>query len=104
MKKRTDRIGEESINRQGLWMRIVRYENSKRVLVEFPDTGECKWTRYDSFVNGRVAMPEGDARAVVKDEPEENDAKARRAGCLMVMGAIAAWVAVLWLIFKTIFG
>lgn len=92
MKKRSDRIGEESINRQGLWMRIVRYENNKKVLVEFPDTGVRKWTRYDSFLTGRVS--------VETDGPPSATPENRRMGCLITIAAIVAWVVLILVIVK----
>ena len=52
--KATARIGELAKNNQGLLMRIVRYVNNKKIEVEFVETGERKWTRYDHFKHGNV--------------------------------------------------
>ena len=96
MKKRSDRIGEESINRQGLWMRIVRYENNKRVLVEFPETGVHKWTRYASFLAGKVSVETDETPEAAPDE--------RRKGCLITIAAMAAWVVLILFIVKWLWG
>lgn len=92
MKKRNDRIGEESVNRQGVRMRIVNYENNKRVLVEFPDTGEHKWARYDKFRLGRV-------KAEISEQPGV-ECNGQRTGCLITIAAIVVWLALILLLVK----
>lgn len=53
--KATERIGEISRNKYGLLMRIIKYYNNKRVVIEFVETGERKTVRYIDFKKGKVA-------------------------------------------------
>lgn len=97
MKKRTDRIGEEATNRQGLKMRIVEYVNSKSIGVLFVETGEIKHTRYTRFINGEV-------KADLDNYPviTENDAVWKRAGCAVTMAAMLLCAAIIGLTIKTL--
>lgn len=50
--KRESRIGETRKNKQGFTMRIIKYVNSKNIVIEFVETGEQRIVRYIQFVNG----------------------------------------------------
>lgn len=57
MVRQTNRVGETSINYQGLKMTIIEYENNKRILVEFEEVNEVKERKYcvyRDFKNGKV--------------------------------------------------
>lgn len=49
-------IGEKNINRYGLPMKIVRYDRSDDIVIEFDD-GETVHTTYTNFKNGNVRHP-----------------------------------------------
>lgn len=51
---KTHRVGEIEFNKQGLAMQIIEYVNNKKILIEFPATGQRVWTRYDTFKRGYV--------------------------------------------------
>lgn len=52
------RIGEEASNNQGCTMKIVEYNNSQDLVVEFQDEYKIRvHTRYDRFVSGNVRNP-----------------------------------------------
>lgn len=53
--RKSHRVGERNINRQGLTMEIVKYHNNKRVEIVFLETGEHRTTRYLNFLHGNVA-------------------------------------------------
>lgn len=53
-RKKTERVGQQRQNNQGLTMQIVKYEGNKKVKVKFLETYEQKWTTYASFDTGMV--------------------------------------------------
>jgi hypothetical protein len=50
----TERVGETRTNQQGLTMVIREYQNCKKILIEFVETGEQRWTSYWKFTNGKL--------------------------------------------------
>ena len=55
---KTNRIGESKINSQGYKMKIIEYNSSMDVLVEFEDKFKTKvHTRYYQFINGATKNP-----------------------------------------------
>lgn len=56
MAVRIDRIGEDNINSQGKKMKIIKYNSSTDILVEFED-GVTNKTAYAEFKNGKVKHP-----------------------------------------------
>lgn len=56
--KRSERIGEEKVNKQNCKMTIVKYYNSNKVIVEFDDNIHTKVkTNYYCFNHGEVRNP-----------------------------------------------
>ena len=53
-KRKSYRVGERNINRQGLTMEIVKYINNKNVEIVFLETGERKTVRYVNFCSRNV--------------------------------------------------
>lgn len=49
MRKKTERIGEQAINKQGMLMEITKYDNNKDVTVTFVETGETVKCSYIQF-------------------------------------------------------
>lgn len=99
MKKRTDRIGVTGVNNQREVMKVVKYENNKRVLVEFLNNGVRKWTRWDCFMSGSVAMPKAES---VAKTPTDRDAQMHRTGCLITIGMVALGAALIGLLIKAV--
>lgn len=52
--RKSFRVGERNINRQGLTMEIVKYASNKSVEIVFLETGERKVVRYLNFLHGNV--------------------------------------------------
>jgi len=53
-----NRIGEEKNNYQGCLMRIIQYDNSNSIIVEFQD--KCKYKKkssYNNFIKGEIKNP-----------------------------------------------
>lgn len=53
-----NRIGEEKNNYQGCLMRIIQYDNSNNIIVEFQD--KCKYKKkssYNNFIKGEIKNP-----------------------------------------------
>jgi len=58
MSKMIDRTGEININNNGTSMKIIKYINNKKVLVEFQDEFKYKtYVKYTAFQNGSVRNP-----------------------------------------------
>ena len=58
MRERADRIDEENYNNFGTLMKIVKYNNSKDVIVEFQDEYKVKvHTIYNVFKKGKIKNP-----------------------------------------------
>ena len=56
--KKNERLGKIQYNNKGTLMKIVEYNNSRNVIVEFQDEYKIKVkTRYDCFLDGRVLNP-----------------------------------------------
>lgn len=56
--QRMERLGEERLNNQGCLMRIVEYNNSLDIVVEFQDEHKIKThTSYGQFCSGSVKNP-----------------------------------------------
>lgn len=52
------RLGKENINYQGYTMKIVEYNNTRNVIVEFQDEHKARvHTRYQNFENGDIKNP-----------------------------------------------
>ena len=57
-RQKRDRIGEETLNNQGCLMRIVEYNNSKDIVVEFQDEYKARInSRYPEFKSGGIRNP-----------------------------------------------
>lgn len=52
--RKSDRVGERVVNRQGLTMEIVKYRNNKNVEIVFLETGERRTVRYLNFRSRNV--------------------------------------------------
>lgn len=58
VKYQTSRLGEERYNNENCLMRIVQYNNSKDIIIEFQDENKAQvCTTYDCFLSGRVCNP-----------------------------------------------
>ena len=58
MRKSKQRIGEERYNSQGCLMKIVVYNNSRDIVVQFQDKYKAKvHTNYEYFISGKVRNP-----------------------------------------------
>lgn len=55
--KKTQRLGERNVNKQGMLMEITKYYNNKDMVVTFVDTGDTARCRYDQFKKGNVFVP-----------------------------------------------
>lgn len=55
--RKLNRVGERSINKQGMLMEITKYYNNKNMVVTFVDTGDAVTCRYDQFKKGNVFCP-----------------------------------------------
>lgn len=69
--RKSYRVGERNISRQGLTMEIVKYTNNKNVEIVFLETGERKVVRYTNFLHGTVG-------ANLADYPYKVVSKAKR--------------------------
>lgn len=57
MVRQTNRVGDTSINYQGLKMTVIQYKNNKKTLIEFEEVNgvkEQKYCRYIDFQKGKV--------------------------------------------------
>lgn len=54
--KKIDRTGETGVNTKGMAMKIIAYQNNKKIMVEFED-GSLKETTYLKFRRGKVYPP-----------------------------------------------
>lgn len=53
-----NRIGEERINNQGFLMRIIEYNDTNNIIVEFQDEYKAiVKSYYDSFIHGKIKNP-----------------------------------------------
>ncbi len=58
MSKKADRIGETNISNEGCVMKIVEYNNTKDIIVEFQDVYKYRLhTQYKAFKNGQCKNP-----------------------------------------------
>ncbi len=56
-RKSIDRTGERNINKQGLWMKVVKYNGNLDMIVKFDIDGyECK-KQYKAFKDGSIKHP-----------------------------------------------
>lgn len=56
--KRKSRMGEEQLNNQGCLMRIIQYNNSSDIIVEFQDDYKAKvHAKYQMFLLGKIKNP-----------------------------------------------
>lgn len=56
--EKENRIGDENYNKQGCLMKIVEYDNSNNIVVEFQDKYKTRvCTNYHCFVSGSVKNP-----------------------------------------------
>ena len=56
--KKYNRLGEEKLNHQGYWMRVIKYNNAHDIIVEFQDKFKAQvHTEYRNFKKGRVHNP-----------------------------------------------
>jgi hypothetical protein len=55
--ERHDRTGERNINNFGSLMEIVKYKNTKDMLVKFIETSTTVTASYDNFIRGKVKNP-----------------------------------------------
>lgn len=56
--KREERINDENVNYQGCSMKVVQYNSTNNIIVEFQDEYKCKvQTRYNLFLNGQIKNP-----------------------------------------------
>lgn len=56
-KKKIDRVGEISVNNQGLKMKIIKYVNNNDITVEFEDGSIAEHKKYYRFKEGGIAHP-----------------------------------------------
>lgn len=57
-KQKQERLGEERLNNQGCLMKIIKYDKTHNILVEFQDKYKCRVvTRYSEFAKGGVRNP-----------------------------------------------
>lgn len=57
-RQRTERLGEERLNNQGYLMKVVEYEKTESIVVEFQDKYKGRVvTRYNEFAKGKVKNP-----------------------------------------------
>ena len=55
---KNERLGEEKLNNQGSFMKIIEYRNSRNIIVEFQDKYKAKvQTNYANFIKGLVKNP-----------------------------------------------
>lgn len=87
--RKSNRVGERVVNRQGLTMEIVRYRNNKSVDIVFLETGEKRTVRYLNFRSRNV-------RANLAEHPYLIVAKAKKCAraTKKILYAIAALIAV----------
>ena len=53
-----NRIGEENYNNENCLMKIIEYNNSRNIIVEFQDKNKAQvYTTYDCFLSGSVRNP-----------------------------------------------
>lgn len=67
--QRKERLGKENINKSGLKCKIVEYNNTTDIIVEFED-GYRKKTTYDNFLKGHVEnniIAKQEREAVIKE-------------------------------------
>ena len=56
--QKIERLGEERLNNQGCLMKVVEYEKTENIVVEFQDKYRGKVvTRYNEFAKGKVKNP-----------------------------------------------
>lgn len=56
--ERENRLGEETLNKQGCLMKVVKYNSTRDIIVEFQDEYKTEvHTSYREFVNGNVKNP-----------------------------------------------
>lgn len=57
-KQKQERLGEEKLNNQGYLMKIIEYNKTEEIIVEFQDKYKAKIkTRYPDFTKGKVGNP-----------------------------------------------
>lgn len=57
-RQRTERLGEERLNNQGCLMKIVEYNKTDGIVVEFQDKYKARVvTRYNEFAKGKIKNP-----------------------------------------------
>lgn len=57
MSKKSERLGEENINNQGLRMKIVEYRNANNIDIKFEDNYIARSKNYNNFKNGCIKNP-----------------------------------------------
>ena len=57
-RQRAERLGEERLNNQGCLMKVVEYEKTESIVVEFQDKYKGRVvTRYNEFAKGKIKNP-----------------------------------------------
>ena len=57
-RQKKERLGEERLNNQGCLMKVVEYDKTESIVVEFQDKYKAKViTRYNEFAKGKVKNP-----------------------------------------------
>lgn len=57
-RQKEERLGEERLNNQGCLMKIVKYDKTESIVVEFQDEYKAKViTRYNEFAKGKIKNP-----------------------------------------------
>ena len=57
-RQKSERLGEERLNNQGCLMKVVEYEKTESIVVEFQDEYKGRVvTRYNEFAKGKVKNP-----------------------------------------------
>lgn len=78
-KQKSDRLNEETYNNQGILMKIIEYNNSKDIVVEFHDDNKTKvHSTYNNFKKGSIKNP-----FVESGKSRLHQEKYNNQGCLM---------------------
>ena len=77
LNKKEERLGMTKVSKQGVLMKVIKYDNSKDVLVEFQDKNKtivhCEWQQ---FVKGNIRNP-------YEYQQRIGEEKLNNQGCLM---------------------
>ena len=73
MKKVSERLGEEKLNKDGYLMRIIEYIDNNNIIIEFVGTENRVNTTYKDFCTGNVDNKEGKKFIVSKHTPKIRD-------------------------------